>query len=351
MSDAMNNPYANNPNQNGRNGQQPQGQPEYGAYAPNQQSQGQQQSGNPNNSSNPYPSEPQTPRYFDGPNANQNPNQNGFFYASYTTGQPYGQQNSQPGTGNDNWQPISPFKLAEEWLPKKAKNAIRGTYAILGIAAVILGLALLIWPGATLKVAAIALGAYFVVSGVVRIVTAIVELGLPGGWRVLDILIGLMLSVGGGVMLKDAAFRSHACSAHHHGGRPRLDVGRRDGARGIMAHAKLRMGRDLRAAVDCRRLHRAVLPHQLHDLADSVRRMRACGDRHRRNRARIHVRQTQSQVIFTAKAIKSDYLCFPKGTKQQLSALFHAYHRPLFICYYLFSRLADDFTKEVTIVA
>ena len=93
----------------------------------------------------------------------------------------------------------------EEWLPKKAKNAIRGTYAVLGIAAVILGLALLIWPGATLKVAAIALGAYFVVSGVVRIVTAIVELGLPGGWRVLDILIDLMLSVGGVVMLKNAA--------------------------------------------------------------------------------------------------------------------------------------------------
>ncbi|WP_427187898.1 HdeD family acid-resistance protein [Bifidobacterium hominis] len=212
MSDAMNNPYANdpntnNPNQNGSNGQQPQGQPEYGAYAPNQQSQSQQQGGNPNNSGNPHQSEPQTPLYFGDPNANQNPNQNGFFYASYTTGQPYGQQygqqNSQPRTGN--WQPISPFKLAEEWLPKKAKNAIRGTYAILGIAAIILGLALLIWPGATLKVAAIALGAYFVVSGVVRIVTAIVELGLPGGWRVLDILIGLMLAVGGVVTLKNAA--------------------------------------------------------------------------------------------------------------------------------------------------
>ena len=212
MSDAMNNPYANdpntnNPNQNGSNGQQPQGQPEYGAYAPNQQSQSQQQGGNPNNSGNPHQSEPQTPLYFGDPNANQNPNQNGFFYASYTTGQPYGQQygqqNSQPRTGN--WQPISPFKLAEEWLPKKAKNAIRGTNAILGIAAIILGLALLIWPGATLKVAAIALGAYFVVSGVVRIVTAIVELGLPGGWRVLDILIGLMLAVGGVVTLKNAA--------------------------------------------------------------------------------------------------------------------------------------------------
>lgn len=211
MSDAMNNPYANdpntnNPNQNGSNGQQPQGHPEYGAYAPNQQSQSQQQGGNPGNpnnpggSGNPHQGEPQTPRYFGGPYANQNPNQNGFFYASYTTGQP-----GANGTGANNWQPTSPFKLAEEWLPQKAKNAIRGTYAILGVAAVILGLALLIWPGATLKVAAIALGAYFVVSGVVRIVTAIVELGLPGGWRVLDILIGLMLSVGGVVMLKNAA--------------------------------------------------------------------------------------------------------------------------------------------------
>jgi len=202
----MNNPYANNPNQNGGNGQQPQGHPEYGAYAPNQQSQYQQQGGNPGNpnnpggSGNPHQGEPQTPRYFGGPYANQNPNQNGFFYASYTTGQP-----GANGTGANNWQPTSPFKLPEEWLPKKAKNAIRGTYAILGVAAVILGLALLIWPGATLKVAAIALGAYFVVSGVVRIVTAIVELGLPGGWRVLDILIGLMLSVGGVVMLKNAA--------------------------------------------------------------------------------------------------------------------------------------------------
>ena len=70
---------------------------------------------------------------------------------------------------------------------------------------IVLGLALFIWPGATLKIAAIALGAYFVVSGVVRIVTAIVELGLPGGWRVLDILVGLLLSVGGVVMLKNSA--------------------------------------------------------------------------------------------------------------------------------------------------
>ena len=56
-----------------------------------------------------------------------------------------------------------------------------------------------------MKVAAIALGAYFVVSGVIRIVTAVVELGLPGGWRVLDILIGVLLTVGGVIVLKNAA--------------------------------------------------------------------------------------------------------------------------------------------------
>ena len=77
-------------------------------------------------------------------------------------------------------------------------------YGVLGVMAIVLGIALLIWPGVTLKIAAVALGAYFVISGVIRIVTAIVELGLPGGWRVLDILVGLLLTVGGVVMLKNA---------------------------------------------------------------------------------------------------------------------------------------------------
>ena len=78
----------------------------------------------------------------------------------------------------------------ESWLPQRAKNAIRGVYGVLGVMAIV--------------IAAVALGAYFVISGVIRIVTAIVELGLPGGWRVLDILVGLLLTVGGVVMLKNA---------------------------------------------------------------------------------------------------------------------------------------------------
>ena len=170
----------------GNPGWQP-NQPEYGAYAPNQQTQDQQgpQSGGPNDA--------QTPHYFDSP-------------YGYPYGNPYGYgPNAASPDENGEWKPASPFKLFEEWLPQRAKNAIRGAYGIIGAIAIILGMALLIWPGVTLKIAAIALGAYFVVSGVVRIVTAIVELGLPGGWRVLDILVGLLLTVGGVVMLKNSA--------------------------------------------------------------------------------------------------------------------------------------------------
>ena len=97
----------------------------------------------------------------------------------------------------------SPFKLVQEALPTGAKNAVRIAYAIIGIAALALGICLLVWPGATLKVACIVLGIYFLVSGIVRIVSSIVEVGLPGGWRVLGILIGIILVVGGVVVLKN----------------------------------------------------------------------------------------------------------------------------------------------------
>ncbi|MCO6557861.1 MAG: DUF308 domain-containing protein [Bifidobacterium sp.] len=98
---------------------------------------------------------------------------------------------------------MNPFKLAEEWLPKQAKKTIRIVYGVVGIVALLLGLALLIWPGKTLVAVAIVLGAYFVVSGVIRVIGAIVENGLPGGWRVLDILVGIILVVGGVIMLKN----------------------------------------------------------------------------------------------------------------------------------------------------
>ena len=163
-------------------------QPGYGAYAPSQQAQQSQQQDGPQSGG---PDAEQTPRYYGNP-------------YGYPYGNPYGYAPNSHSNDSGEWEPVSPFKLVESWLPQRAKNAIRGVYGVLGVMAIVLGIALLIWPGVTLKIAAVALGAYFVISGVIRIVTAIVELGLPGGWRVLDILVGLLLTVGGVVMLKNA---------------------------------------------------------------------------------------------------------------------------------------------------
>ena len=167
-------------------------QPGYGAYAPSQQAQQSQQQDGPQRGG---PDAEQTPRYSGNPYGNP---------YGYPYGNPYGYDPNSHSNDSGEWEPVSPFKLVESWLPQRAKNAIRGVYGVLGVMAIVLGIALLIWPGVTLKIAAVALGAYFVISGVIRIVTAIVELGLPGGWRVLDILVGLLLTVGGVVMLKNA---------------------------------------------------------------------------------------------------------------------------------------------------
>ena len=185
-----------------------------------------------------------------------------------------------------------PFKLMESWLPQRAKNAIRGAYGIIGVIAIVLGLALFIWPGATLKIAAIALGAYFVVSGVVRIVTAIVELGLPGGWRVLDILVGLLLSVGGVVMLKNSALSGATLAVV-----VTMVVGVGWMMEGVMALVESwRMPSSAWAVIyalisiiaGCVML---FCPVASTGVDDHLRRLRAGGARHCGDRPRVHVRQ------------------------------------------------------------
>ncbi|TPF95048.1 hypothetical protein BG22_03965 [Bifidobacterium sp. UTBIF-78] len=114
----------------------------------------------------------------------------------------FGNGSAQPGPG---WYSgdFNPFRLIEEWLPQKAKTTIRVIYGVVGVAAIALGLALLFAPTKTLALAALLLGVYFVISGVVRIVSALVEPGLPGGWRVLDVLVGILLTFGGVVVVRN----------------------------------------------------------------------------------------------------------------------------------------------------
>ncbi|NEG56202.1 HdeD family acid-resistance protein [Bifidobacterium platyrrhinorum] len=195
------------------------GQPEYGQYA--RAGQGRYDSaGQGSQGGTPQDGRPQDSRYGR-PQAGQDGNPYANPYVNNAGTNPYNGwnpndpnaaygANGNPYGGPQGWRPVDPFKLVESMLPQPAKNWVRGFYAVIGVAAVVLGAALLVWPGITLKIAAVLLGVYFVVSGLVRVVTAIVELGLPGGWRVLDILVGVLLAVGGAAMLKNAAVSGQA---------------------------------------------------------------------------------------------------------------------------------------------
>lgn len=252
--DQNQNPNGDNYGQSGQSGQSGQPgqtdgsgnanpkQPEYGQYAPGAGPQGQQGQWGPGQQQPQYGQYGQYGQYT-GANAGQyaGPAQNPYGYGQPQAGQngnpyanPYANQNNTTygntgntgnaggagnagnpfvGQGGQNqggqnpfgWHSTDPFKLIESMLPQRTKNWVRTIYAIIGVAAIVLGIALLIWPGITLQVAAVLLGIYFVVSGVTRVVTAIVELGLPGGWRILDILVGVLLAIGGIVVLKNSA--------------------------------------------------------------------------------------------------------------------------------------------------
>lgn len=222
------------------NGAAPNGQNPYGQYGPY----GHYGAGDQSNDGQPNGGQPGQQYYGPG-QAGQQAGQP-FAYGPYTSGpyagQPGSQQNTQQGpyAGQQQGQPgqtgpqygrpyayapqpqpgqqprndwyaqfsrtdFDPFKLIEEHLPQQAKNWIRAVYAVVGVAALLIGIALLVWPGPTLVVATVALAIYFVISGIVRAVTAFAVQGVPAGWRVLDVVVGVLLTIGGVVMLKNTA--------------------------------------------------------------------------------------------------------------------------------------------------
>jgi uncharacterized membrane protein HdeD (DUF308 family) len=74
-----------------------------------------------------------------------------------------------------------------------------------GVLSILLGIALLVWPGRTLLVLAIFLGAYLLVSGIFQIVAAFSESGASTGFRWLIGISGFF-----GIVLGLFAFRSWA---------------------------------------------------------------------------------------------------------------------------------------------
>ncbi|WP_084128913.1 HdeD family acid-resistance protein [Demequina sp. NBRC 110055] len=102
--------------------------------------------------------------------------------------------------------PRSPFdglEIDPEKMARSAVNAARTMLGVLGALGVIIGIAMLVWPGKSLVVAATFAGIFFVITGVVRTSIGIFTRDVSSGFRLLNIILGLFLLLGGIVALKN----------------------------------------------------------------------------------------------------------------------------------------------------
>lgn len=72
------------------------------------------------------------------------------------------------------------------------RNRQGGLRIALGIASMLLGLAAILWPGATLLVVALLFGLELIFAGLVRIAGAAMLKTSAGSWRVLSVVLGAM---------------------------------------------------------------------------------------------------------------------------------------------------------------
>ena len=97
------------------------------------------------------------------------------------------------------------LQLDSNQLAKQTVNGIRVALGVVGVVALGLGAFLLLAPEKTAVVAAVIFGLYFVVAGVVRLASGVLSRGIPGGLRVLNIVLGLLVLVAGVLILRNPA--------------------------------------------------------------------------------------------------------------------------------------------------
>jgi len=100
--------------------------------------------------------------------------------------------------------PIDALRLEASDLTRAAITRIRWMFGIGGVAAVAVGIALLVWPVKSLSVAAILLGLYFVIQAVARLIVAITAPDIGAGWRILDVLFAVLFLIGGIFMMRNS---------------------------------------------------------------------------------------------------------------------------------------------------
>ncbi|WP_062077937.1 HdeD family acid-resistance protein [Demequina globuliformis] len=88
-------------------------------------------------------------------------------------------------------------------MTRNAINVARVTMGVLGAVGIAIGIALLVWPGKSLEVVAVFAGIFFVISGAVRTAVGIFSRDVATGARILNMIVGLLLLLGGIVMLKN----------------------------------------------------------------------------------------------------------------------------------------------------
>lgn len=88
-------------------------------------------------------------------------------------------------------------------LGKSAINAIRVTLGVIGVVALVFGSLLLFWPEKSAVVAAVIFGIYFLIVGIVRLGSGIFTSRVGGGYRLLNILLGLLVTVAAIFILRE----------------------------------------------------------------------------------------------------------------------------------------------------
>ncbi|TFC81958.1 hypothetical protein E3T24_14480 [Cryobacterium sp. TmT2-59] len=88
-------------------------------------------------------------------------------------------------------------------LSKSETTGVRVALGVSGLIALALGVIVLVWPDATVAILGVLFGLYFLISGIVHITRGLFTKGASGGSRVLNILLGVLLGVGGIVAIKN----------------------------------------------------------------------------------------------------------------------------------------------------
>ncbi|WP_449374367.1 HdeD family acid-resistance protein [Arthrobacter psychrolactophilus] len=100
---------------------------------------------------------------------------------------------------------IDTLSIDPSSLTRQAIKGLRIAFAISGVAALALGIILLVWPTKTLAVVAVFLGINFLITGAVKMGVGIFSHSLSAGTRILDVLLGLLVLVAGIITVRNSS--------------------------------------------------------------------------------------------------------------------------------------------------